>query len=388
MTASALGMFSYAACSTATPICLVMVSRDLGLSLTQASGLEIARSLPLTMMLVAAVFAAGWLGKARSLYFGMLAMSAGLVAYAYAPTYATLLAALALAGLGGGLAEALINPLVQDASRGDSGRWLNLVNGFWSVGVLVTALGGGEWLERGGSWRLLMVGIAILGLASALLFHRVRRSAQPAPRRRAGEVWGQTTAFLKRRRFWRFAAMMTCAGGAEGAYTFWSASLVQLELGGSARAGGVATGAFAFGMILGRLAAGIWIKQHQLARLLLTCAVGGVGVGALLPALGHLAALVAGLFFAGLLVACFWPSLQAHAADRLPGDTTVLFVLLSLGGIPGFAVAVGLMGLVADHYSLRLAFGLVPVAFLGLAVLLWPESKRGNAPPHATGNAT
>jgi len=376
MTASALGMLAYAASATATPICLVMVAREMNLTLTAASGLEVSRSLLLTAMLVASAFVAGWLGKARALGWGLLVMSVGLFAYAFAPTYGLLLAALALAGLGGGVAEALLNPLVQDAAPHNPGRWLNLINGFWSIGVLFTAVGGGDWLERGGSWRGLVLVVALVSLVSAALFHRVRRSAHPPPRVVPAQVWRQARQLCGQYRFWHFAAMMTCAGGVEGAYTFWSASLVQLELGGTARAAGYATGSFALGMILARLAAGVWVHQPQLPRLLLLCATGGIGVGAVLPLLDHVAMATTGLFVAGLLVACFWPSLQSYAADRIQADTTVLFVMLSLGGIPGFALAVGLMGLMADAFSLRAAFGLVPVGFAILAALLVLERRK------------
>jgi fucose permease len=370
--ASCLGMATYAASATITPISLVVVAHELGLNLTEAGGLEVARSTLITAVLLASPWVAAWRGKAWSLGWSSVVMGLGLVAYGLAPGYGAVLLALALVGVGGGVLEGLINPLVQDVGGKSAARWLNAVNGFWSVGVLVTMLGGGEWLTRGGDWRVPMLLLGGLSVGTGAAFLRAHRALPREPSVGAGEVWARARAVVRAPHFAAFAGMMLFAGGAEGAFTFWSASLVQLEFGGNPRAGGLVTACFAAGMIAGRFAAGIWLRQHSLWAAVFGSAVAGALVAAVLPLLGSITQLAVGMGVAGVCVACFWPSIQAYAAGRVSDDVTELFILLSVAGIPGFAGASWALGALADVVGLRTAFWAVPGLFVGLAgLLLW-----------------
>ena len=378
--ASCLGMAAYASSATITPICLVIVAHEFGFGLGRAGGLEIARSVLVTAVLLASPWIAARFGKARALGWASLLMGLGLVAYGLSPTYGAIVLALALLGTGSGVLEALINPLVQDVAPREPGRWLNLVNAFWSVGVLATMLGGGEWLTRGGDWRTAMFLLGGLAFATGAAFLRARKVDAPHPGDATlAAVWGRTREVLVAPRFGGFAVMMVLAGGVEGAFTFWSASLVQLEFAGSARAGGVATACFAGGMIAGRFAAAAWVPQTGLARLVTLSALGGAVVSAVLPLLGSVVALGAGLALAGLSVACFWPSLQAYAAERLRGETTEIFILLSVAGIPGFGGVSWALGALGEGVGLRTALWLVPPLFLGLAALMVWERRQDTA---------
>jgi fucose permease len=80
----------------------------------------------------------------------------------------------------------------------------------------------------------------------------------------------------------------------------------------------------------------------------------------------------------GLAVACFWPSLQSYSVDRLPFDPTSLFILLSCGGIPGFAFVSWLIGWIGDLHGLRTAFYIMPVLFLLLVLCLLMERRRAH----------
>lgn len=378
--ASCLGMAAYASSATITPICLLIVAEEFGLGLGRAGGLEIARSVLVTSVLLASPWMSARLGKARALGLASLLMGAGLVAYGLAPTYGAIVLALALLGTGSGVLEALINPLVQDVAPREPGRWLNLVNAFWSVGVLATMLGGGEWLTRGGDWRTAMFLLGALAFVTGAAFLRARAvdAAKPAEASLAA-VWRRTREVLVAPRFGGFAVMMVLAGGVEGAFTFWSATLVQLEFSASARAGGLATACFAGGMIAGRFAAAAWVPQARLARLVACSALGGALVSAVLPLLGSAVSAGVGLAFAGLCVACFWPSIQAYAAERLRGETTEIFILLSVAGIPGFGGVSWALGGLGELVGLRSALWLVPPLFLGLAALMLWERRQDAA---------
>ncbi|MEX2381205.1 MAG: MFS transporter [Opitutales bacterium] len=371
--ASSVGIMAYAASATITPICLLIIARELSFSLLGGGAIEVVRSGLILVTLVGSGFVAARWGKPVSLGMSCLVMGSGLMLYSIAPTYGTVLLGVGLLGLGGGIVEGLLNPLIQDLHPGDSGRYLNIVNGFWSIGVLLTMLVGGELLTREVSWRLIVGSLGFLSVFSGILFLLLRREVHASPRFAAAEVFGHKWFMVRLPRFWLFMGMMFAAGAAEGALTFWSASFIQLDHGGLPRTGGIGVACFAVGMILGRFASGLWVGQHRLRRLIFFSAGVGTIASMLIPLAQTLPALFAVLFVSGLAVACFWPSLQSYAADRLPVETTSLFILLSCAGIPGFAFAAWLIGLVGEYGSLKAAFFIIPAFFVALAVLLLIE---------------
>jgi fucose permease len=376
-TANAVAFLSYSSTSTVTPICLVILARELQFSLTQAGLLEVLRSILLVGFLLASAFLAGRFGKVRCLGTGAILIGAGMLFYAFAPAYWVVALALSLVGVGGGLKEALINPLIQELHPQNSGKYLNTLNGFWSIGVLITMLAGGDLLTRGVSWRILIGALGLVSLLSGALYLLNRRHRHSRETRSAGLVLRDKLTILRSRRFWLFWMMMFLGGGIEGAYTFWSASYFQLELGTLPRAGGIGAACFAAGMIAGRFASGYWVPQHRLFHLMLASASLGLLSSLAVPLIDSPAPLFPALFLVGLATACFWPSIQSYSVDRLPFDSTALFILLSCGGIPGFASLSWLIGWIADSHGLRIALFLPTIAFLALLTTFLIERRRG-----------
>ena len=382
--AAAAAMLAYAASAVVTPICLVILARELSLNLTEGGGLEAVRSGFVLLILLVSGFAAARWGKARSLGVSALFLGAGLFIYALAPNYAMVLLAMALLGLGSGVIEGLVNPLVQDLHPGDSGRYLNFTNGFWSVGVMATVLFSGELLTHQVSWRLI---VAFVGAVSAavgvlfLIFADMDGVHVPTVSMR-GAV-GHMAAIVRHKKFPLFALAMFFAAGVEAAYTFWSASYIQLSFAASPRAGGVGTACFAGGMVLGRFAFGHFVGQKSLKKLILFSTLAGFVVSLGLPAVDNLTGLYGVLVLAGLSIACFWPSLQSYAADHIPIDHTMLFILLSCAGIPGFGLTCWMMGRIGDMGGLRVSFLLIPVIFalLGLTILAVASPGRNKISP-------
>lgn len=375
-----LAFLAYAAGTTVTPICLVHLSREFSLSLTAGGGIEVVRALLLLTLLLGSAFGAARWGKARSVGGSALLMGIGLALYTVSPSYGLVLLAGAMIGGGGGMIEGLINPLIQDLHPRESGRYLNLHNAFWSLGVLITVLAGGELLTRGLSWRTITGAVGVTSIAAGILFLILDRRSPHVARHSATDVWRHKTAILKAPRFWLFAPLMFIAGGAEGAFTFWSASYIQLHAAGSARMGGIGTACFAGGMMLGRLAGGWFAGQAQLRRLILVSALTGVLISLVVPRITSLAALFPVLFVAGLSIACFWPSLQSYAADRMEVESTSLFILMSCAGIPGFALVAWVIGFLGDRTGLGPAFYLVPLLLMAFIVLMLIERGLGPAP--------
>lgn len=393
-----LNFVVYAASATVTPISLVILARELGFSLTGGGVVEVVRTTLLVFALIGSGWAAAHWGKALSLGMSAILLGAGMVAYAAAPAYGVVLLAIACVGVGGGVIEALLNPLVQDLHPHDSGRYLNFVNAFFSLGVLITVLGGGELLTRGGSWRTIMIILAILCIVSGVLFLVLRRTAYDRAESTVttavlangadADDESENTApsvirmvlahkieVLRHPRFWVFFAMMFLGAGAEGGLNFWSASYIQLHFGLSPRVGGIGTGAFALGMVAGRMLSGWLVPQRRLWHLIQVSALLGLLTGLVMPSVGSVVVLLGVLFCAGLSIACFWPSIQSYAVDRTPLDSTTLFILLSIGGIPGLGFASWLMGVIGERAGLNASLYVIPV-FLGLLAVLAAAERR------------
>jgi fucose permease len=366
---SAISFASYASTATVTPITLVLLARELTFSLAAGGAIEAMRaSLLLLTLLVSGWVAAHW-GKAFSLGWSSILSGVGLLVYSFAPAYSVVVLAAALMGLGSGIVEALLNPLVQDLHPDDSGRYMNTLNAFFSVGVFITVLGGGELLSQGFSWRIIMVLLGIVSIGTGILFLALNSSAPHVTTDDSAAVLRHKIAILRNPRFPIFALMMFFGGGVEGGLTFWSASYIQLHFEQLPRLGGVGTAAFAGGMIVGRLASGRFVPQHRLPHLIIGSASLGIVVGILAPLMTGLLWLIGVLFLAGLSVACFWPSIQSYSTDRIEGDSTSLFILLSCGGIPGFGFTAWLMGLIGEARGINASLYVIPVFMAALAAL-------------------
>jgi fucose permease len=385
--AGAAGFLAYSSSAVITPICLLELASDLDFSLAGGGGIEAVRTFLILVILLAGGFAAARWGKSKVMALGSLVLAGGMLAYSFAPVYGVVLAAMVFVGVGGGILEGLINPLVQEMHPKDSGRYLNIVNAFWSIGVMSSMLLVGDLLTRGVSWRIIVAAFSAPGIVAGVLFlifsGEDRSAGSTAASGSQSETipsldsWDHVKDILRRGRFWVFGAAMFFAAGAEAAFTFWSASYIQLHFNALARAGGFGTACFAGGMIAGRLLSGRFVRQEGLRTLILITAFSGAIVSTLVFMIGSLPGFFVLLFMAGLSVACFWPSIQSYAADCMTVDSTMLFILLSCGGIPGFGFASWLMGILGDAYGLQVSFAVIPVFFVVLGVIIFFERKNG-----------
>ena len=369
--AIAFGMFCYAASSMIVSICLIKMAApdELAFDLTGGGNLQAVRMTAMCVSLVLCGFLGARYGKCHSLIGTMLLMATGLIGCALTPSFGMLFFAMALVGLSDGMLEGLLNPIIQDLHPQNSGKYLNFLNAFWSIGVLSTMIVCGDLLTRQVSWRMLMLGLAVISLLPMLLFIIGIRKHPPIIPAPLSAGLKQVGNILKQGRFWFFAVLMFLCGGGEGGLTFWSASLLQKDFGMAAREGGIGAACFSAGMIIARLAIGVMVKQHQMLRLILSSAIAITMISLVIPGVHSFLGIGIVLFLAGLSTACFWPSLQSYSVDTMPADSTMLFILLSLAGIPGFSAVIWLMGFLGDRCGLRAGFYLIPAVF-GIFILL------------------
>jgi len=371
----------YAATAVVTPMSLLEMAKEFHFSLTGGGGLEISRSFLILLTLLFSGYAAARWGKIRMLAIGLIWISFGLILYSLSSSYVMVIGAMAFVGVGGGFVEALINPLVQDIHPEDAPHHLNVANAFFSIGVFVTVLGAGELLTEGFSWRVLFVILGIIGIVLTAVFLLSGRGVKlPGSQHSLFHVH----QILSETRFWLLGAALFIGGALESAFTFWSASYIQIHFDALPRGAGFGTAAFAAGMAIGRLSVAKLTRYLPLNRIIMLSAVLGLVLGVLAYMISGLSVFFVLLFGAGLSVACYWPTIQSWGSQLLDVDDTLLFIYLSCFGIPGFGLTPIIMGAMGDAWDLRTAFMLVPVLCLLMIIVISIIGRQSAAAPAST----
>jgi fucose permease len=311
-------------------------------------------------------------------------MTLGISLSAIAPAYGALLVALLLAGFGEGFVEGLATPLIQDLHPDEPGRYINLTHGFWPLGIISAVILSGFILSSPLSWRGLLFLVALVPFIPALLFLLPSRKSGPVVHEEVvhwKDVRSHAGKILRHRRFWLFFGAMFFAGGGEFVLSFWTASYIRIFLSDSVWAAGIGTAFFSGGMLISRLLWGFTIKQYQLRKLILLSAGGGVLLGLILPLATEIWDFFPVIFLLGFATGPFWPSIQSYTTNVLhESDTTMLFILLSIAGIPGTGFFTWLTGFLGDRTGLNGALFLVPLSFGIMGFLVWLGGLRTESP--------
>ena len=373
--------FAYAASSVIIPVTLVSLAKELGFDLASGGfsaggALEIGRSIPITVTMLLSGFVTGKYGKRKIFGISMFLLGTGIMLCSFAPSYWIIFTALAISGLGEGIVEGIATPFVNDLHKEEAGRYVNFSHSFWPIGVLFTVILSGFLLTLGVSWRYLTFGAGALSLIPTLLLLLPEKKGHEYPEHPDKKDWKivsmQAFSIMKQKRFWIFFAAMFVAGGGEFSLTFWCASYIQLTFTSAEWTGGVGTGAFASGMIIGRMLGGYLIRQEKLRSILLITATLGVCFTIFLPVINNLWIFFAVLFFSGLAVAPYWPTLQTYAVDRMPDeDSTMMYILISCAGIPGCSFFTWLIGYISTaNSSITKSFYIIPACFTVIIILI------------------
>lgn len=361
-------MFIYAAAANTLPICLVNVSRDLSFNFAKAGLLGFVTSIEQFFLMILSSIIAARFGKIRVIRTSMLILAIGLMLFSRANSYVMALGFIMFIGVGNGFLEALLTPLVSDLYPQEDGSRMNFLHAFWPIGVTVTVLAVGELLTRDVSWRYIFAGLGLVVLALSFAYPPSHKTVLP----RSRADFSHMGEILSLKRFWILGFALFFSGGAESAFAYWSASLIQIEYGGEPRAGALGAAVFAIGMVAGRFGISRLAGRFGLKALVLTTAIIGLVLSPLFFLMNTLVLLYFFLLAMGLMIASFWPSIQAYGGMELKVDTTVLMIFLSCFGLPGYSSAPLLMGIIGDWKGLQAGFVVAPLYMLMVVLfLLW-----------------
>ena len=379
------------------PLLFLTFQREYGLSLSMVSALiALTFATQLSMDALASIYMKSCSYRHAAIAAHVLA-AVGMLGMAVLPTllpspFVGLCIATVIAGMGGGLIEVIISPMVEACPVEDKSGSMSLLHSFYCWGQLGTTLISTVFFVVFGMehWRLLAALWAILPAVGALAFCVV-----PVYRLEADEAVDgvtETTCYpdeikrakrARRMTFLLFFVLMICAGAAEQAMSQWASNFAEAALGVDKTLGDVlGPSAFALMMAIARTYYGLHSERIDLARLT-TLSCGLCILSYLIAALAPwpLLALV-GCGLCGLSVGILWPGTYSRASVQMRGCGVSTFALLALGGDIGCLAGPSVAGQIAQWCGgeLRYAFLfalIFPVAGVVVSVALSRRAAQG-----------
>ena len=388
-----IGYVTEAVAINYAPLLYLTFENTFGVSL---SAIALLIGLHFAVQLAVDAFSARFMeriGLRQALLFSQVAVAAGLCGYAVFPflfpaPYAGLLLATLLTGLGGGLSEVLVSPVMEACPKKNGTAAMSFLHSFYCWGqagviacsVLFFAVFG---VAR---WRLLSCLLALIPLTGVFLF-----AGAPLCRLPGGAGFSHLRGLFKNRVFLLLFVMMAASGASEMIMSQWVSRFAGAGLGVGKTVGDL-LGPCLFAALMGVARLLHALFAHRVPLLSVIAASALLCMAAyLLAALSPLP-LVAllGCALCGLSVGVLWPGIYAAAAEHVPRGGLAMFSLLALAGDVGCLSGPSLAGRVADLAGgdLRLPFLFATAAAALLfvcTVRLSARVKKKIAPPDTGG---
>ena len=291
----------------------------------------------------------------------------------FADAFTGILTAVIIYGIGGGLLEVLLSPILEACPTDHKEKAMSLLHSFYCWGHMGVVLMSTLFFALFGlkNWKVLIVLWALIPAVNTVLFLKV--PIYSLQEEHEGSLSLKT--LCTRKIFWVMMLMMLGAGASEQAVSQWASAFAEQGLGISKTVGDLA-GPMAFAMLMGlaRLIYGTYGERIDLNRFIkgscLLCIASYAGT-ALIP---HPAAGLLGCALCGFSVGILWPGTFSKASALIKGGGTALFALLALAGDLGCAAGPALAGAVSgcfgnDLHAVILAAMIFPVLTLVGAVM-------------------
>ena len=308
---------------------------------------------------------------------GSVLIALGLVLMGVAPGYVTLSVAMGIMGIGAGILDMVLSPIVCALQPHRRAAAMNWLHSFYCTGAAVTVLAGASVLRLGWGWRSLCFGLAVMPILVAVAF-----SFMPMPSLVAEGGERTRLRHLLRRPYFLLALAAIFLGGAtEVGLAQWLPAYAEKSLGYSKWISGMSLLVFSVAMAIGRLGVGLVGNRWNPYTLLLICCWSSVVcfiVGCFAPWSG---VALAACMVVGLTGSCLWPSTLGVAADRFPGGGASMFGMLGAFGNLGCVVMPWVVGLVADLTNMRWGLSTATLCPLLMGFILLKLRKEKAAIP-------
>src|SRR6266704_4161346 len=291
-----------------------------------------------------------WGGKLFSV-LGTLLIGVGLSLLGIAPGYSMVLVAVFVMGLGAGILDMVLSPIIAVLQPDSRATALNWLHSFYGIGTVITVMVGTFAFRLGIGWRTISLTCIIVPLLVALGF--VTLDLPPL----ISDKEGGRTALRDLCRNSSFLAVNVAiflGGALELGLAQWLPAYAEMSLGFSKWTGSISLLAFSAAMALGRIFAGLIGRRVDPIKLMLSCCWTSVVLFLLACFAPWPAVALAASVAVGLAGSCLWPTTLGVAADRFPRGGATMFGLLAAFGNLGGILMPWLVGVTSDSSSLRL----------------------------------
>jgi len=308
---------------------------------------------------------------------GLAFLAAGLGTMGSARNYEMLLAAGCLIGLGAGMLEIVLSPIVCALRPDRRSSAMNWLHSFYCTGAVCMILFSIFALQLKVSWRavcfiMMACPVAVLaGFVGVKVPPLVHESRQ---RESVGTLLG--------RPFFLMALVgILLVGAAEHGMVQWLPTFAENSLHYGKTAGRLALAGFMLAMAAGRVMTGAVGHRIRPIRLMLICCIALAGLLVAACFSPYVSAAMAACVAAGLMVSCLWPTMLGVTADRFPGGGATMFAMLAAAGNVGCSIMPWVIGVVAEQTG-KLNVGLAATGLCPIAtvlVLMWMSARTSPA---------
>jgi len=301
-------------------------------------------------------------GAKRFVQIGNILMAVSLVWAAFAPSYVGLAVALFGMGLGAGMLDMVLSPVVAALNPERRAVAMNLLHSFYCVGAVVTIALGTMALQVGLGWRGACLIMLVLPAGLIVWFARVQ-FPELVPE---GAVL-PVRSLLREWWFWGALLAIAFGGAAELGIAQWLPTYTERSLGYAPWMGGMSLLLFSVALTLGRLFVGWFGKNWDMFHLMAWSCGSSIVLfiaGSFLPIPWMALSACIAVGFTG---SCLWPTMLGVTANRYPRGGASMYGILAAAGNAGGMFMPWAVGLVADHSNMH--WGLV-VSVIAPALML------------------
>ena len=343
---------------------------DSGLGLLLAAGIVAATAVAAMGGAITDKYGAG-----RSLARALVAWGAFLALEAFAPHLAVFVPVFVLAMAAGGMVDVVMNIVAADALAEDAGKLVRF-HGLFNAGCVAGAAVTGVALRLGASWRVVWVGVAIVGIVSGLV---TRRARIPEPERFDHPSMWRALAGLRHEGLLVLASVFAASAMVEGGIATWGILYLRKNIGLGVLAG---VSAYVVGESLAtfaRIGGGPIISRLGTRRAVVigaSLAAAGIATEALCGVAGLAAA---GLAAAAVGISVVWPLLLADVNNEARHPALAIGGVTACGYL-GMVAGPALVATITALFDLQVA--LLVLAGIALFVAIVPAHVR--APERAS----
>ncbi len=376
--ASYIGYIVQALVINFAPLLFVTFQDEYEFTLSQISTLIVVNFSSQLAMDLASTVLLDKLGYRKSAVFAHISATLGVAFLAFLPEiinpFAGLLISMILCGIGGGITEVIISPIVEALPTKSKSASMSLLHSFYSWGQLAVVVFSTLFFALAGinNWRILALIWAMVPFVNGIIFSFV----PIVPLVKEGEKGMSVKEILNTRIFIIFAVAMFAGGAAEQAVIQWASAYAESGLKISKAAGDL-LGPAIFGLLMGlsRVFYTIFREKLKLLKYMIGSSLLLLVSFIMLAFCKNPILALSGCALSGFAVGIAWPGMLSLTSRHIKNGGTSMFAILAFFGDLGCITGPAVTGWASDLMggNLRMGFlasGFIPVIMLAALVFV------------------